>query len=318
MVHDVIIIGSGPAGYTAAIYVGRAELDMLLIEGSEVSGQLVKAPLVENFPGFPEGIAGVELMERLRSQAKKFGAKFFDGEVARVEFGDFRNPEDPRNPIVHKIFVKEKILETRALIIASGSRSKMLGVAGEKEYLGRGVSTCATCDAPFFKNKKVIVVGGGDSAGVEALFISKFAKSVTIVCRKDRAGLKMSNRLQEQVSANPKIDYLWNAEVIEIIGNDSKMSGVKIENTQTGEASEIMADGMFLAIGHIPNTDFLPKEILNKRGYVKTHDLVMTDIAGVFAAGDAGDNYRWWQAITAAGSGAAAALEAERFLKHGN
>ena len=377
MIRDIIIIGSGPAGYTAAIYAGRADLRPLVIEGTQPGGQLTTTTLVENFPGFPEGIQGPDLMSAMRRQAEKFGAEFLSGEVTgirlrgltppplmgggrgRVDLDTIFSPSPQSSPIkgeegrasteiqdakkalpIHEVAVGNKKLLTRALIIASGSRARHLEIPGEKKYLGRGVSTCAVCDGAFFKNKKVLVVGGGDSAGEESTFLTKFAGSVALAYRRGKDELKMSKRLQEKVFADKKINELWNTEVVEVLGDGTRMTGVKIKNIQTGKIIELKTDGMFLAIGHTPNTEFLtsggsvaPSEPVpgarvadrkdakfrvstNELGYIVTRDLVKTNIPGVFAAGDVGDNYRWWQAITSAGSGCAAALEAERFLKN--
>lgn len=312
--QNIIIIGSGPAGYTAAIYAGRADLRPLVIEGSQPGGQLTTTTDIENFPGFPDGILGGELMSRMRAQAKKFGAEFLSAEVTAIKLGDFGNPADSRNPIVHKVFIGDKTLETKILIIASGSSPTHLGLESEKKYIGHGVSTCATCDAAFFRGKKVVVVGGGDSAAEEAEFLTKFAESVTIIHRRDK--MKASKVMQDRIFANKKINFIWNHEVIEVLGDGKKMTGVKIKDVVSGGISDILADGMFLAIGHVPNTKFIQGELeLDKFGYIKTNNLVQTSVSGVFAAGDVGDLRRWWQAITSAGSGCAAALEAVRFLQ---
>jgi len=367
-IRDIIIIGSGPAGYTAAIYAGRADLHPLVVEGVQPGGQLTTTTLVENFPGFPDGIMGPELMERMRRQAKKFGAEFLSGEVKKIDLssalissplqGEARRGKKlgypPAPPLdeggILRIFLGNKILETKTLIIASGSSPRRLGVPGESKYFGRGVSTCATCDGAFFKNRHVLVIGGGDSAAEEAIFLTKFASSVTVIHRRDK--MKASKMMQDRVFANKKIDFIWNSEVIEVLGATAKagqdgqrMTGVKIsarggslptgqagasggKDNQTGKSQTILADGMFLAIGHEPNTGFLKNSPpcqggarggkscvkLDKNGYIITYDLVKTSVPGVFAAGDIGDANRIWQAITSAGSGCAAALEAERFL----
>ncbi|MBI5731828.1 MAG: FAD-dependent oxidoreductase, partial [Candidatus Magasanikbacteria bacterium] len=341
-VRDIIIIGSGPAGYTAAIYAGRADLRPLVIEGSQPGGQLTTTTLVENFPGFPDGVMGPELMERMRAQAKKFGAEFLSGEVTGIKLGIWSPRESEVDPafagnpvgikkslIVHKVFIGDKILQTHTLIIASGSSPKYLGLPSEKKYIGRGVSTCATCDGAFFRGKKVLVVGGGDSAAEEAIFLTKFASSVTVIHRRDT--LKASKAMQEKIFANKKINFIWHSEVIEVLGDGQRMTGVKIsargaclsgrqgsafggKDNKTGKTKTVAADGMFLAIGHIPNTKFIQGQLkLDKFGYIKTNNLVFTSVPGVFAAGDIGDRNRWWQAVTSAASGSAAALEAERF-----
>lgn len=331
-VRNIIIIGSGPAGYTAAIYAGRADLHPLVIEGAQPGGQLTTTTLVENFPGFPEGVMGPELMERMRAQAKKFGAEFFSGEVNRIDLsgalissplqGEARrgkkNGYPPAPPLtkggILRIFVNDKILQTHTIIIATGSSPRYLGLPSEKKYIGRGVSTCATCDGAFFKNRHVLVVGGGDSAAEEAIFLTKFASSVTVIHRRDK--MKASKAMQEKIFSDKKIDFIWNSEVTEVLGDGQRMTGVKIKDVTTGKKMVVAADGMFLAIGHIPNTKFVQGQLeLDKFGYLKTKNLVETSVPGVFAAGDIGDANRWWQAITSAASGCAAALEAERFLR---
>lgn len=304
MIRDVIIIGSGPAGYTAAIYASRADLRPLVIEGSQPGGQLTTTTEVGNFPGFPEGILGGELMARMRAQAKKFGAEFLSAEVIGLDLES--------KPF--KVKLSEKELETQTLIIASGSSPMYLELPSEKKYIGHGVSTCATCDGAFFRGKKVLVVGGGDSAAEEADFLTKFAESVTIIHRREK--MKASKIMQDRVFANKKINFIWNHEVFEVLGDGKKMTGVKIKDVKSGGVSEVLADGLFLAIGHAPNTKFVQGGVkLDKLGYIETSNLVQTSVPGVFAAGDVGDPRRWWQAITSAGSGCAAALEAIRFLK---
>jgi len=334
MVRNIIIIGSGPAGYTAAIYAGRANLRPLVIEGTQPGGQLTTTTLVENFPGFPEGVMGPELMERMRRQAQKFGAEFLNGEVTEIRLHGLPTDnasvgirlksveiQDVKKAVpIFEVVAGGKVIKTRALIIASGSAPKYLGLESEKKYIGRGVSTCATCDGAFFRGKKVLVVGGGDSAAEEAIFLTKFADSVIIIHRRDK--MKASKAMQEKIFANKKINFIWNSEVIEVLGAAAKagqdgqrMAGVKIRDVLSGQKRDVAADGMFVAIGHTPNTKFVQGQLkLDKFGYIKTKDLVKTGVPGVFAAGDIGDRNRWWQAITSSAAGCAAALEAERYI----
>lgn len=304
MPHNVIIIGSGPAGWTAAIYAGRAELKPLLFEGDEPGGQLMTTTDVENFPGFPEGILGPELMAKCKEQAKRFGTEIISETVASVDFSS--------RPF--KVTAKEKTYEAETIIISTGASARRLGLDSEKALYGKGVSACATCDGYFFKEKEVIVVGGGDSAMEEAIFLTKFASRVTIVHRREQ--FKASKIMQERALGNPKIGVMWNAEVVEILGVDEgKVTGVRLKDTKTGEIREMKTDGVFTAIGHVPNTELF-RDILDidPRGYLVTKPGgTATNIPGVFAAGDVQDAvYR--QAVTAAGTGCMAALEAERFL----
>ena len=299
--YDVIIIGSGPAGLTAAIYTTRADLKTLVIAGGKWGGQLMLTTLVENFPGFPEGIQGPELMANMRKQAEHFGAEFVDEDFV---MGDFSVKP-------FKITASDKTYEGKSVIIATGADTKWLDVKGEKEKIGRGVSSCAPCDAVFFRNKNVIVVGGGDSAMEEALVLTKFATSVTLVHRKD--SFKASEIMQKRVKENPKIKILFNSEVIEILG-EANVTGVKIKNNKTNEASELPIDGVFVAIGHIPNTSKFKDIELDEAGFVKVHEHFLTNKDGVFTAGDVHDSH-YKQAITAAGYGSAAALEVQKWLE---
>ncbi len=299
--YDVIIIGSGPAGLTAAIYTTRADLKTLVISGGKWGGQLMLTTLVENFPGFPQGIQGPELMQNMRKQAEHFGAEFVDEDFVS---GDFS-----QKPF--KVIVSDKTYEGKSVIIATGADTKWLEVPGEKEKIGRGVSSCAPCDAVFFRNKSVIVVGGGDSAMEEALVLTKFASSVTIVHRKDT--FKASEIMQKRVKENPKIKIIFNSEVTEVLG-ENNITGVKIKNNKTDQVSEMPIDGVFVAIGHMPNTGKFKDIELDEMGFIKVYDHFLTNKEGVFVAGDVHDNH-YKQAITAAGYGCAAALEAEKWLE---
>jgi len=300
--YDIVIIGSGPAGLTAAIYTRRARLETLVISGATWGGQLMLTAEVENFPGFPDGILGPELMNRMRMQAERFGAKIIFEDVTSVDFSS--------RPF--KINVGDKTITAKAVIIATGASVKWLGLPSEARLRGRGVSACATCDAPFFRDKKIVVVGGGDTALDEALALTKYAREVTIVHRRDQ--LRASKILQERVFANKKINIVWNRVVEDILGKD-RVEGVKLKNVQTGEESTLSTDAVFVAIGHKPNTDVFRGQIdLDEKGYVIVHDGTKTSVEGVFAAGDVQDP-RYKQAVTAAGSGCRAALDAEKYLQ---
>jgi thioredoxin reductase (NADPH) len=299
--YDVIIIGSGPAGLTAAIYTTRADLKTLLVAGGKWGGQLQLTTLVENYPGFPEGIQGPDLMIAMRKQAEKFGTEFLDEDF---ESGDFS-----KSPF--KITVSGKVYEAKSVIIATGADTKWLDVKGEKEKIGRGVSSCAPCDAVFFRNKNVIVVGGGDSAMEEALVLTKFATAVTLVHRKD--SFKASAIMQKKVLENPKVKILFNTEVTEILG-EQNVAGVKLLNNKTNVTTEMPINGVFVAIGHLPNTQKFKDIELDEAGFIKVHDHFLTNKEGVFVAGDVHDSH-YKQAITAAGYGCSAALEAEKWLE---
>jgi thioredoxin reductase (NADPH) len=302
-VRDVIIIGSGPAGYTAALYAARGKLNPLLFEGSVTSGgALMNTTEVENFPGFPDGILGPELMDSIRKQAERFGAELVPDDVTEV---DLR-----ANPKVVK--VGEDVHLARTVIIATGSRYRELGVPGEKRLAGHGVSWCATCDGFFFRDGEIAVVGGGDSALEEATFLTRFAKTVTVVHRRDK--LRASKIMQHRALSNPKVQFAWDSEVAEVLGDD-RVSGLRLRDTQTGEERTLPVTGMFVAIGHDPRSELFTDQLpVDPEGYLLVESATTrTAIDGVFAAGDVVDHtYR--QAVTAAGTGCAAALDAERWL----
>lgn len=300
--YDVIIIGSGPAGLTAGIYTTRADLKTLLLAGSKWGGQLQLTTLVENFPGFPEGIQGPELMQNMRKQAERFGTEIVEREFVEADFSKKNG---------HFIVkTADKSFEAKSVIIATGADTKWLGVPGEMDLIGRGVSSCAPCDAPFFREKNVIVVGGGDSAMEEALVLTKFAKNVTLVHRSD--SFKASPIMLKRVQENPKISILTNSEIKEITGG-IKVEKVRLFNNKTNEESEIPIDGIFVAIGHMPNSKVFKGIDIDEKGFVKVYDHTKTNVEGVFVAGDVHDAH-YKQAITAAGYGCAAALEVEKWL----
>jgi len=300
--NDLIIIGSGPAGLTAAIYAARANLKPIVFAGLEFGGQLMGTTLVENFPGFIDGIDGPVLMQNMMKQAEKYGAKI---EYTNVESVEFNTP-------IKKIVAGGKEYQARAVIIATGASARKLGIESEAKYWGRGVSTCATCDGAFYKEKVVAVVGGGDSAIEEATFITRFASKVYLIVRRDE--LRASQIMQDKIKANPKVEIIWNSEVKEVLGDGKLVNALKLFNSSENNESELKVDGMFLAIGHIPNTKIFQGILdLDEEGYLIVKDNTKTKYEGVFVAGDVKDrSYR--QAITAAGMGCMAAMDAGRFL----
>jgi thioredoxin reductase (NADPH) len=304
--RSVIILGSGPAGLTAAVYAARANLRPLVIDGHEPGGQLTLTTTVENFPGFPDGLQGPALIGNMREQATRFGAEFLAGTVDAVELG--------KRPF--RIGVEGRVEECQALIVATGASARLLGLESERKLLGYGVSTCATCDGFFFQEQEVIIVGGGDSALEEALFLTKFARRVTVVHRRDR--LRASKIMVDKAQRNPKVDFAWDSAIEEILDvTQQKVTAVRLKNLKTGALTERSVDGIFVAVGHTPNTRLFQGLLeMDEVGYLKTHDGTHTSLPGVFAAGDVQDHvYR--QAITAAGSGCMAAIDAERFLERG-
>jgi thioredoxin reductase (NADPH) len=303
--RQVIILGSGPAGLTAAVYAARAHLKPLVVEGHEAGGQLTLTTLVENFPGFPDAIMGPDLIKAMRSQAERFGAEFHQGNATTADL--LRRP--------FRLTIDGHTEECQALVIATGASAKLLGLDSERKLMGHGVSTCATCDGFFFQDQEVIVVGGGDSALEEAIFLTKFATRVIVVHRRDT--LRASKFMQEKALKNPKVEFVWDSTLDHILDLDQqKVTAARIRNLKTGAVTERQVDGIFIAIGHTPNTQLFRGVLeMNEVGYIKTHDGTKTSIPGVFAAGDVQDHvYR--QAITAAGSGCMAAIDAERFLEH--
>jgi thioredoxin reductase (NADPH) len=301
--RNVVIIGSGPAGLTAAIYTARANLSPLLIEGVQAGGQLSLTTEVENYPGFHHAIMGPDLIKEMRAQAERFGTEFLRGDVSAA---------DLKSTPMTLTIEAERVITTRAVIIASGASANMLGLESERRLLGRGVSTCATCDGFFFRGKELVVVGGGDAAMEEATFLTKFATRVTVIHRRDQ--LRASKIMQDRARKNSKIGFIWNAVVEEILG-DPVVTGVRLRDLKTGAVTVKACNGVFVAIGHSPNTRLFAGQLaLDEKGYIRTHEGAKTSIPGVFAAGDVQDHvYR--QAITAAGSGCMAAIDCERWLE---
>ena len=303
--YQVIILGSGPAGLTAALYAARAHLRPLVVDGHETGGQLTLTTMVENYPGFPDGLMGPDLIAAMRKQAERFGASFRGGSATAADLS--------RRPF--RITLDGQVEECQTLIIATGASAKLLGLPSERKLMGHGVSTCATCDGFFFQDQDIIVVGGGDSAMEEATFLTKFARRVSVVHRRDK--LRASKIMQEKARKNPKIDFTWDSTLAEIQDVDQgKVTGVRLRNLKTSAITERSVDGVFIAIGHTPNTQIFRGLLdMDEVGYIKTQDGTKTSLPGVFAAGDVQDRvYR--QAITAAGSGCMAAMDAERFLEH--
>jgi len=301
--QNVVIIGSGCAGLTAAIYAARANLKPLVLDGHEPGGQLSLTTHVENYPGFPDGILGPELIENMRKQAQKFGAEFKAGSVSEVDLS--------RRPF--KITSGKEVYETRSLIVAAGASARLLGLPGEKELIGHGVSTCATCDGYFFRGKPIAIVGGGDSAMEEANFLSRYASKVHLIHRRDE--FRASKIMIDRARANPKVEFVTPYVVDEILAHEGSVTGVRLRHAQNGQGREITLDGVFVAIGHDPNsTAFRGKIDMDQNGYLIPRHGSLTSVPGVFVAGDVQD-HRYRQAVTAAGSGCMAAIDAEKFLE---
>ncbi len=299
--HNLIIIGSGPAALSAAIYAGRANVAPLVISGKDLGGSMALTERVENYPGFPEGIGGFELAQRMKQQAERFGAQVVMDEVVGVDLST--------RPFKIKTHGAE--YGANALIVATGRSPRKLGVPGEMEFVGRGVSSCATCDGYFYRDRKVVVVGGGDAAVKEALFLTKFASEVHVIHRRDR--LRAEKVVEERATSNDKIHFVWNTVVTEIIG-DGDVSGVRLRDVTTGEESTLEAQGVFVFVGHAPNTELFRGQLeLDEAGYIVTDERQMTSVEGVFAAGDVQEGVAW-QIATAVGSGARAAMQAEEFI----
>lgn len=303
-IENVIIIGSGPAGLTSAIYTARANLAPLMIEGDEAGGQLMLTTEVENYPGFPTGVTGPELIHQLKEQAKRFDTRFLTKNVTKIDLQS--------RPF--KVWVNQDLFETKSIIISTGASAKYLGLDSERKYMNRGVSACATCDGAFFRNLDVAVVGGGDTAMEEANFLTRFASKVYIIHRRD--SFRASKIMVDRTLKNPKIQVLWNREVVEVLGNDKNMNALTLKDLTNGQTEKLNVEGLFLAIGHKPNTDLFKGVLdMNEVGYLQTQaGSTYTNIPGVFAAGDVQDpTYR--QAITAAGTGCMAAIDCERWLE---
>ena len=301
--RNVVIIGSGPAGFTAGIYAARANLKPLLYAGLEWGGQLQNTTEVENYPGFPDGIQGPEMMELFRKQAERFGAEVLSEDVTKVDFSE--------RPF--KVWASDDLQTAKSVVISTGAAYRHLGIPGEQEYAGHGVSYCATCDGFFFRDKQIVVIGGGDSAMEEAIFLTRFGKSVKVIHRRDE--LRASKIMQDRAFGNDKIDFVWDTVATEAVGDAGKLTHVRLQNVKTGEASSTPAEGLFIAIGHDPQTKLFEGQIdLDDAGYIKVHDGSWTSVEGVFAGGDCVD-HKYRQAVTAAGMGCMAAIDAERWLE---
>ena len=302
LIYETIILGSGPAGLTAAIYAARSRCCPLMIHGLQPGGQLTTTTAVDNYPGFPEGIDGPDLMENMRLQAERFGTQFVEGEVTRVDL-----QERP-----FRIWLGEDLYRCLSLIISTGASPKLLGLGNEESLYGRGVSVCATCDGFFFRDREVVVVGGGDTAVEEAVFLTRFAKKVTIIHRRD--SLRATPVLADRALGNKAISFKWDSAITEIVNDAQGVTGIHIKNLKTGETSEMTCDGVFIAIGHLPNTSLFVDQLeMDDEGHLLTKNGTETNISGVFAAGDVQD-LQFRQAVTAAGTGCMAAIQAERFL----
>jgi len=306
-IYDVIIIGAGPSGLTAAIYASRARLKTLLLEGLSVSSQALVTDKIENYPGFPEGINGFDLIDKFKKQAKLFGAEFVTEDVTSIQ------PSKRQGANIWQVEVKEKIYYSLSVIIASGAQFRMLGVEGEKRLLGKGVSYCAVCDGAFFKDKDIVVVGGGDTAAEEALFLTRFAKKITLIHRRDR--LRATRILQERIFANKKISIIWNSVVNEILGG-SKVQGVRVTDVKTKKETDISCNGVFIFVGLVPNTNFVKDTIkLDENGYVIAEGSMKTSRDGIFACGDCRQTILR-QVVTACGDGAFAAFSAQQYVEN--
>lgn len=302
-IEKLVIIGSGPAGLTAAIYAARGGLSPLVISGREIGGQLMSTTDVDDFPGFPEGIQGPDLMVRMRKQAEKFGTRFVDENVVNINF--------TKTPFT--VTTETQTIKTQTVILATGASAKWLNLQSEQKLRGKGVSACATCDGFFFKDKNVLVVGGGDTAMREAQHLSKICKKVTLIHRKPE--FRAQNALVGLVKAKPNIEFIMDSTIEEFLG-DEKLLGVKVKNQKSGEITEMLVDGVFIAIGHQPNTKFINTEVaLDEQGYILIQDETRTNIAGIFVAGDVAD-HKYRQAVTAAGSGCKAALDVDEYLEN--
>ena len=302
LIYEAIILGSGPAGLTAAIYAGRSRCCPLLIHGVQPGGQLSTTTSVDNFPGFPKGIDGPELMANMRAQAERFGTQFVEGEVTKVDLQE--------RPL--RVWVNDQMFRCLTLIICTGASPKLLGLGNEKSLYGRGVSVCATCDGFFYRDREVVVVGGGDTAMEEAVFLTRFATKVTVIHRRD--SLRATPVLAERALTNKAITFIWDSVLTELQEDSAGLSGIRLKNVKTGEESELACDGVFIAIGHQPNTKLFNGQLeMDDEGYILTRNNTETSVSGVFAAGDVQDQ-QFRQAITAASSGCMAAIQAERFL----